>query len=87
MKLTIMVSGVNVQLTVAGATILDKDRIGGWYNQLTSPFTLCVCACVRACVHIWCVCVLSVGDLSTQRQRVQHWTAGTMTVTVHNQSR
>ena len=61
-----MVSGVNVQLTVAGAKILDEDLIGGWYNKLTSPFT--VRACVRLCVRIWCICVLSVGDVSTQRQ-------------------
>ena len=29
MELTIMISGVSVKLTVAGATILDEDLIGG----------------------------------------------------------
>ena len=53
-----MISGVNVQLKVAGAKILDEDLIGGWYNELTSPFTECVCVCVRACARAFvCVCV------------------------------
>ena len=56
MELTIMVSGVHVELTVAGAKILDEDLIGGWYNQRISPFTLCVCVCVCLCVCV-CVCV------------------------------
>ena len=51
LELTIMVSGVNVQLTVAGAKILDEDLIGGWYNQLTYPFT------VRAFVRAYMVCM------------------------------
>ena len=71
MELTIMISGVNVQLKVAGAKILDEDLIGGWYNELTSPFTECVCvcacvrarvrscacACMRACVPAYMVCM------------------------------
>ena len=58
-----MISGVNVQLTVAGAKILDEDLIGGWYNQLTSLFTVCVRACVRAFVRacvLACVCCVYV---------------------------